>query len=166
MAREVDELFGEGPGAPKPRVRRVYALTVLGVGIAAVGLLCSSVPGGLVVLIAFLLVEREGDRVESGYLPADAGPVVARARKWAAAGMGLSLAMFLVQGVLMCTTSIYAPVFDAIATGIIAVAAPTAPDDGTRIEVGQQPAPGSPMPGPGVAPAPAPAPAPPTPPTP
>ncbi len=155
MAQEVEELFGQGPGAPKPRVKRVYALTAFGFLLAFAGLVCSSVPGGVVILVAWLLVEREGDRVESGYLPREAGPVVTRARRWAGAGMISALGMFLVQGVIMCTTNLYKPVYDVAAVVIIGVLRPEALTEAT-----QAPAPGAPQPGPGVAPAPVPVPAP------
>lgn len=72
MAQDVDELFGGGQGQPAPRTGLVGALLVGGLLLSIVGLACSSVPGGILVLIAWSVVETENDRIESGYLPLDA----------------------------------------------------------------------------------------------
>lgn len=128
MASEVGELFGGGAGAPKPRVVRVYTLLVLGLLVAVAGMLCSAAPGGALVLLAWMLVEREGDRVESGYLPRDAEPVVARARRWTWRGLMAILGLFFVQGALLCSTSFYADLYDRIAMVIILAVNPDAVD--------------------------------------
>jgi hypothetical protein len=112
---DLDELFGRGEGAPKPRLGRVYALLVLGLAFATIGLGCTAAPGGLLVLAAWMLVERETDRVESGFLPADSAPDVARARSRTRTGLLLILGLFVVQGVLLCSTDFYGRVYKAAA---------------------------------------------------
>lgn len=103
MAREVDELFGEGEGAPTPRSGLVWTLLVSGLLLAVVGLLCSAAPGGILVLVAWMLVEKEMDRVENGYLPAESRPIVARLRTATYVGLLLVVVLFVVQGWLFCT---------------------------------------------------------------
>lgn len=99
---ELDELFGEREDAPRARTGRVWGLLAVGLVLAGLGLLCSSAPGGILVLVAWMLVEKEMDRVENGYLPADQRPVVVRARAAAVAGLALSVAIFVLQGLLFC----------------------------------------------------------------
>ena len=69
MSQKVDDLFGEGDSAVKPKTRTIIVLLVGGALLAFLGLACSSVPGGLLVLWAWSIMEKELDRVESGYLP-------------------------------------------------------------------------------------------------
>lgn len=102
MAREVDELFGEGEGTPAPRTRTVWALLVSGLLLAVLGLACTTAPGGVLVLIAWMIVEKENDRLENGYLPADARPAVDRLRVATYAGLVVVVLVFLIQIVLFC----------------------------------------------------------------
>lgn len=102
MAREVDELFGEGEGAPTPRSALVWTLLVSGLLLSLVGLLCTSAPGGILVLLAWSAVEKEMDRVDNGYLPAEARPTVARMRTATYVGLVLVVLVFVVQGWLFC----------------------------------------------------------------
>lgn len=69
MSERVDELFGGAGTEARPRVALVVALAVGGVLSSAVGLACSVVPGVLLVLLSWGVVERELDRVDSGFLP-------------------------------------------------------------------------------------------------
>ena len=101
MSREVGELFGEGKGAPRPRLRLVAILMVSGLVLALGGLACSAVPGGLVVLVAWLVAEKERDRVDSGFLPESDRPRVALVRRLAQAGLVLVIGLLLVQCLLM-----------------------------------------------------------------
>lgn len=103
MAREVDELFGEGEGTPAPRTRTVWALLVSGLVLALAGLACTTAPGGLLVLVAWMIVEKESDRLDNGYLPADARPTVDRLRTATYAGLVVVVLVFLVQIGLFCT---------------------------------------------------------------
>lgn len=103
MAREVDELFGEGEGTPAPRARTVWALLGFGLLLTVLGLACSTAPGGLLVLIAWMIVEKEDDRLENGYLPADARPVVDRLRTATYAGLVIVIVAFVTQIMLFCT---------------------------------------------------------------
>lgn len=102
MSSELDELFGEGSGTPTPRTRLVRTLLGVGLALAVLGMTCSAAPGGLVVLAAWLLVDTETRRVENGYLPADAGPEVARVRRQVLVGLNVVLLLFLVQSALVC----------------------------------------------------------------
>lgn len=69
----VDELFGEGRGTPRARVPLILALALSGAAAAAVGLACSLVPGGLLLLAAWVVAEKDLMRVEAGFLPVDQG---------------------------------------------------------------------------------------------
>lgn len=100
--RDVDELFGEGAGAPAPRTGRVNLLLAVGLVLAAAGLACSSAPGGLVVLAAYAVSETDARRVENGYLPADAAATVKRTQQRVFAAILAVLVLFGVQAALLC----------------------------------------------------------------
>lgn len=99
---QVDELFGEGQGAPKPRTGLVRALLASGLVLALFGLACSSAPGGALVLAAWLVVDTEMRRVENGYLPADTRAEVQRLHHQTYAALVAVLAVFAVQSALLC----------------------------------------------------------------
>lgn len=103
---KTDDLFGN-EDAPVPRVRRIAALLVLGLLTAILGLACSSIPGGVLILLAWLSVDKELDRVESGYLPeADR----ARLNRWKVAVMAslwIVLGLVTLQALLLCMTDVY-----------------------------------------------------------
>ncbi len=69
MADNIEELFGRGAGTPKPRLVRVWLLMVAGLLTAILGLACLSAPGGVLVLLAIMAIEKEKDRIDNGYLP-------------------------------------------------------------------------------------------------
>ena len=98
---EVDELFGTEGGQPTPRLGLVWGLLATGLGLTILGLACSAVPGGLVVLASWWAVDREWDRVGSGYLPADTAPRVRLARQVVVAALVFVLLMFVLQGWLL-----------------------------------------------------------------
>ncbi len=100
---QVDELFGEGSGAPAPRTQLVRRLLVSGLVLAAFGLACTSVPGGLLVLAAWTVVETEMGRVENGYLPADTHADVQRAHRQVSLALSFVLVLFGIQSVLVCS---------------------------------------------------------------
>lgn len=102
MSQPVDELFGEGEGAPAPRTGLILSLLVSGLLTALIGMLCTTAPGGLLVLLAWLLVEKEMDRIDSGYLPSDARPHVQRLRTFTYAGVLVVIGLFVAQGFLLC----------------------------------------------------------------
>ncbi len=104
---KVDELFGAGGGAPAPRLGWVYLLLTVGLLLAVLGMACNSAPGGLLVLLAYLIVEQESDRLESGYLPSDAAPAIARAKARTRLGLVVVVVLFFAQAVLLCTTHFY-----------------------------------------------------------
>lgn len=120
----IDELFGQGGGAPTPRTGWIHALLILGIALSIAGLLCTSAPGGIVVLLAWLLVEQESDRLESGYLPSDCAPALARARSRTWAGIVLVVVIFFVQTILLCTTSFYEQLYVNLATPALESLAP------------------------------------------
>ena len=70
----LDELFGAGEGTPQPRWVLIISLLGGGILTAILGMACSAAPGGLVVLVAYAVLEKEMGRVESGYLPPENKP--------------------------------------------------------------------------------------------
>ena len=107
MSDELDELFGEAGSGPKPRSRLILALLITGLLLTLVGMVFTAAPGGLVVLLAWVLVDKERDRVASGFLPADVGPQVQRLHRAVVAGLITVLVLFFLQGWLFCATGIY-----------------------------------------------------------
>ena len=105
MSRDVEELFGEGGGAPVPRTTLVLSLLTSGLLLAFLGLACSTAPGGVLVLLAWVVVEKEMDRVESGYLPADTREHVGRLRLFTWAGVLVVIGLFVAQALLLCSNS-------------------------------------------------------------
>jgi hypothetical protein len=55
------------------------------------------------VLLAWMLAEKEVDRVDSGYLPADARPVVNLLQTACYVGVLLVVALFVAQAYLFCS---------------------------------------------------------------
>jgi hypothetical protein len=100
---EVDELFGQGGGAPSPRTATIVSLLVGGLVIGLVGLACTSVPGGVMVLAGWMLVEKEMDRIDSGYLPSDARKTVGVLQMLAYAAVFGVIALFGLQAWLFCS---------------------------------------------------------------
>ena len=102
----VDDLFG-GEDAPRPRSGLVLSLLGLGMVTTVLGLACSTAPGGILVLLAWMFVEKELDRVDSGYLTEEDRPAVLRLRWVTLAGLLIVVALFVVQGFLLCQTDLY-----------------------------------------------------------
>jgi hypothetical protein len=73
-----------------------------GLALAAVGLPCSTAPGGALVLLSWLVVEKDIDRLESGYLPADSGRGLSILRIVVRIGVLIVIALTAVQAVLVC----------------------------------------------------------------
>lgn len=100
---ELDELFGEGDDRARPQRTRILALVTGGLFLELVGLMCTSVPGGLLVLMAWTVVEKDLDRIESGYLAPEHRLEVIRLQRLVLACIFLTIALFALQGVLVCT---------------------------------------------------------------
>jgi len=66
------------------------------------GLVCTTAPGGLMVLLAWVIIDKESSRIESGYLPADVQPEVDQARKFTYLALLGVIALFMLQLVLLC----------------------------------------------------------------
>ena len=101
MSQKVDELFGEGATKVAPKTRLIITLLGLGCALTVLGLACSSVPGGLIVLWAWTLMEKEIDRVESGYLPEDSLPALRRLKGVVWLTLGLVVVVFMIQSALL-----------------------------------------------------------------
>lgn len=103
MSREeVGELFGESGTSARPRTGLVIAVLVTGLTLTVLGMVCTAVPGGIVTLISWAMVEREIDRVDSGFLPLQHRPALVAVRGSVYVGLLIVLALFVVQGVLLC----------------------------------------------------------------
>jgi hypothetical protein len=98
---ELDELFGEGVGAVRPRSGLVFALVAVGMALAVVGMACTPALGGIFVLLGLMVADKETARVESGYLPMAERPTVRRIRALAVAAVVAVVAMFAVQLVML-----------------------------------------------------------------
>lgn len=99
--REVDELFGS-ESAPKPRTAQIGALLLLGNLLAIIGLFCSSAPGGAVILWAWLLHEKELERLESGYLASTQVSHVRGMGTLVYMSVAILVLLFALQAVLFC----------------------------------------------------------------
>ncbi|MCO4745087.1 MAG: hypothetical protein KC912_09880 [Proteobacteria bacterium] len=102
---QIDDLF-EGEDAVKPNVAFISTLLVVGLLLSILGLACSSVPGGILVLLAFHYADVELDRVESGYLPETERPRVRRLRSFALAGVVL-LTLVIIQQIWLTSMGFY-----------------------------------------------------------
>jgi hypothetical protein len=105
VSDKVDELFGKGGEVANPRVGLAYGLLAAGVALALIGSLCTSIPGGVLVLVSWLVVQRDLDRIESGYLPADHGTNVRNAQ------IACALGIFLVIGLEVFQMMLYGGAF-------------------------------------------------------
>lgn len=128
---DLDELFGEGSGRPRPRTGLIMALLILGVTLTVVGMACIAAPGGLLVLLAWMYVETDQQRIESGYLPATDAAVVERTRRFTYAGLLLVVFLFAIQGFLLCNGAydvlldqVYIPAWQAFVRSLLEGGAP------------------------------------------
>jgi hypothetical protein len=148
---ELDELFGEGDGAARPRHGLVLALLGGGLGLALVGMVCTPAVGGVLVLLGLYVAEKESARVDSGYLPVSERAGVRRLRGLAIGAVALVVALFGVQIVLMGFG-----VYNDLWMGTIGELAewreevfprPDPPDPGAPAPGAPAPHPGAPAPG-------------------
>ena len=103
MSQKVDELFGKGGSSVQPKTLSIIALLASGMLLAVLGLACSSVPGGLLVLWAWSIMEKEIDRVESGYLPEEAIGHLRSLKTIVWTSLLIVLILFIGQTVLLFT---------------------------------------------------------------
>jgi len=139
---DVAELFGEGEGAPAPRVLAVTSLLTGGLLVAIVGMACTAVPGGVMVLFAWMLAEKEMDRIDSGYLPADARGMVRLLRTATFIGVLVVVLLFVLQGWLFCSgayDTLWLQMLEWMVGG--GFDTPVAPPDPNVIQVPPSPAP-------------------------
>ncbi|TNE90181.1 MAG: hypothetical protein EP330_08980 [Deltaproteobacteria bacterium] len=97
---DVDELFGADDGA-KPNTALVTALLASGVTLSVLGLACSVLPGGALILFGFHYADRELDRVDSGYLAEADRPKVQQLRMLAQVAVVWLLIAIVAQLVLL-----------------------------------------------------------------
>lgn len=101
MSRDLEELFGEGEGRPEPRTRLILGLLGGGLALTTAGMACTAVPGGIVILAAWNVVDAELQRVESGYLPASDRLHLQRMERLVYVALGLVVLAFLIQAWLL-----------------------------------------------------------------
>ena len=103
---QTDDLFGS-EDAPVPRVRLIATLLAAGMLLSFLGLACTSIPGGVLILWAWLSVEKELDRIDSGYLPESERPRMKRWRRAVIGGLWLVLGLVAIQAFFLCLTDVY-----------------------------------------------------------
>lgn len=123
---DLDELFGAGGGRPRPRTALIATLLGVGLVLTLLGMACINAPGGLLVLIAWMLVEKDLERLESGYLPEADRPQVEQIRSMTYAGLVLVILLFFLQGFLLCNgfydwllDTLYIPWWRAFVGGLL-----------------------------------------------
>lgn len=103
--RDVDELFGIG-GEPGPQVWTAGLLLGAGLVVAIVAAACTSVPGALLVLAGWSLVEQDLARIEAGFLPERHRRTLRRLQIGAWVAVAVVNALLVVEG-LMFAFGIY-----------------------------------------------------------
>lgn len=131
MPAELGELFGEGWGHPTPRTRLIGGLLISGVVLTFFGMACIAAPGGLLVLLAWMYVEKDMERLESGYLPEADRPRVELLRNLTYGGLLFVILMFVIQGLLLCNggydyllDTVYIPAWQAFIRSLLQVPDP------------------------------------------
>ncbi len=97
---EVDELFGSD--GPRPRTALILGLLVPGVILSILGLVCTSAPGGVLILAAWTVVEKDLDRIDAGYLPQQDRAQVQVLLRLTQLALALVIVLFFVESVLLC----------------------------------------------------------------
>ena len=110
MAQKLDELLADNSRRSGPRLTLPYILIVSGVILAVIGLMCSSAPGGVLVLVGLTRVETQRRRIDSGALPESERPTVDMALRVAYVSMAIVIVMFIVQTALLCM-GVYQPLW-------------------------------------------------------
>lgn len=98
MIDEVDELFGRSGDAATVRVGPVLSVLALGMVLITAGMAVSVVPGVIVVLVARAMVDKEGERLRNGFLPADSSATVRSLRIASTVVLVLATLALFLQG--------------------------------------------------------------------
>lgn len=102
MSDRIDELFAKDGSQRKPRLQLPVILLITGTVTALIGLVCSSVPGGVLVLVGLMRAESERRLIETGALPESARDAVVSVIRMGYAAMGLVVILFILQTLLLC----------------------------------------------------------------
>ncbi len=123
---DLDELFGKEGSRARPRTARIMGLLLSGILLTVLGMACIAAPGGILVLLAWMTVETDQQRLESGYLPASDAAEVERTRRFTYAGLLLVVFLFALQAILLCNGAydllldgLYIPVWQAFVRGLL-----------------------------------------------
>ena len=125
---DLDELFGKEGSRARPRRNRILGLLLSGIVLTILGMACIAAPGGILVLLAWMTVETDQQRLESGYLPASNADEVEMLRRFTYAGLLLVVFLFALQAILLCNgaydillDNLYIPVGQAFVRGLLGV---------------------------------------------
>lgn len=102
----LDDLFG-GDEEPKPRLAKTWVYLGVGLLLTVLGLACTTLPGGILILLAWSNADIEQVRLRSGYLPDSARPVLQRQLYCIYLSLALAWGAFALQGFLLCGTDWY-----------------------------------------------------------
>lgn len=123
---DLDDLFGKGGGRPSPRTGLIMGLNILGIVLTVLGMACIAAPGGILVLVAWMHVETDQQRLESGYLPASDAQRVEATRRFTYGALVLVVFLFAIQGFLLCNgaydvllDSLYIPMWQSFVGGLL-----------------------------------------------
>lgn len=117
MSEHVDDLFSSEGTERRARLTLPIVLIVSGLVVALIGLLCSSAPGGVMVLVGLMRIETERRRVQTGALPQSEAEAVTSALRVAYTAMTLVVALFGIQTALLCL-GIYQPLWGELFYGL------------------------------------------------
>ncbi len=107
MTDRVDQLFGgeggSGPSTgPEPRNGLILGLLIVAAPLDLLGIACcTSIPGMVLTLAAWLVADADLARVESGHLPMDKAPALVRLKQIAFGLLVWCGATFLIQMALL-----------------------------------------------------------------
>lgn len=128
---ELDELFGDGAGRPRPRTLLIGGLLTSGLALTVLGMACIAAPGGILVLLAWMHVEKDQERVDSGYLPESDRPSVERLRRFTYAGLVMVVGLFALQAILLCSgvydvllDNVYLPIWQELVRDVLGATEP------------------------------------------
>lgn len=102
MADALDDLFDGGQSAT-PRSKSIRALLFSGLTLAVLGMACTTVPGGALVLVSWAMTDTEQKRLASGFLPASYEKEVASLQRQTFVGVCAVLGLFALQIALLCS---------------------------------------------------------------
>jgi hypothetical protein len=106
-SERVDQLFGgeaggSGLGGPEPRTGLILGLLVVAAPMDLFGVVCcTSIPGMVLTLAAWLAADADLARVESGHLDVDRAPALVRLKQVAFGLLIWCGATFLIQMALL-----------------------------------------------------------------